>query len=279
MVNRPKAVGYLRVSTTEQELSPIAQKDLIEQWAKLNYIELVSVHLDQGVSGSMPWMERPGLSAAVQDVKRHGASWLVVAKMDRLSRDLFGQLHLGKHLETMGARYVSCTEAPEAQTPEKTLMQNVIGAFAEFERAQIRSRIKAALAVRKAQGVRLGPAPMEATEYGRCLIWYIWHLNDRGMGAHRITTVMNEQGLRGVKGGQMHQRNIERILKRERPTEVPKLWRGPDTTWHNFRRNGEIARNRTDPNAPRGQKAKRRVEKTIKYLSDAEQRRAGEVGE
>jgi DNA invertase Pin-like site-specific DNA recombinase len=279
MVNRPKAVAYLRVSTTEQELSPLAQRDTIEQWCKLNNIELVSTHLDQGVSGSMPWMERPALSVAVQDVKRHGASWLVVAKMDRLSRDLFGTLHLGKHLETIGARYVSCTEAPEAQTPEKTLMQNVLSSFAEFERAQIRSRIKAALAVRKAQGVRLGPAPLESTEYGRYLVWYMWHLKDQGMGAQRVATVMNEQGLRGPKGGEMHQRNIERIFKRERPTEVPKLWRGPETTWHNFRRNGEIARNRTDPNAPRGQKAKRRVEKTIKYLSDAEQRRAGEVSE
>lgn len=243
-----KAVGYVRVSTDDQQLSPIAQRDLIESWAHMNGLELVTIHEDAGVSGGTPWLERPGLLEAVHSVKKSGASWLVVARMDRLSRDLYNQLHLGRHLEPLGARLISCTEAPEAtNTPEKQLMSNMVGAFAEYERALLRSRTKAALEVRKKQGIRLGPPPLESTEYGRCVLWYIWYLRDLGYGVDRIVKTMNEQGVRGPRGGRMHARNVQRILKKDRPTEEPRGWNGPKYTWRSFE-NGtrRLRRNRHD---------------------------------
>ena len=252
MSNKAGVVAYIRVSTTEQEISPVAQREVIERWVAYNGLKLVSWHEDIGVSGSVPWFERPGLSEAVTSARRNGASWLVVARMDRLSRDLFGQLHLGRTLDEFGARVISCTESPEDQnTPEKELMQNVLGSMAQYERAMIRSRIKAALAVRKAQGMRLGSPPLSASEYGRCVLWYIWLLHDQGVGTARIAKLMNEQGVQGPRGGRMFERNIQRILKKDRPTEAPKAWRGPEQTWKNFaRRSKDLRRNRTDPSAP-----------------------------
>ncbi len=251
-MNKIKAVGYIRVSTTDQQLSPEAQKEVITRWAVLNEIQLVETHQDIGLSGSTPWPERPGLTAALAAVKRHGASWLVVAKLDRLSRELFDQLHLGKELAKHDARFISCTEAPEANTPENALMQSVVGAFSEYERAMIRARIKAALAIRKNQGVRLGSLPLAATEYGRCLIWYIWWLRDQGLGYDRITKTCNENGITGPKGGKIHERNVSRLLKRDRPTVVPKAWRGPVDTWAKFSRDKKLAANRCNLTAPGG---------------------------
>ena len=83
------AIGYVRVSTQEQASEGVsldAQRDRLTAYCKMNGIKLIDIKADEGISGST--LERPGLQAALQMLKRGRANTLLVAKLDRLSRSL-----------------------------------------------------------------------------------------------------------------------------------------------------------------------------------------------
>ena len=83
-----KAVAYLRVSTEDQALGPEAQRAAIEAWAARQGVQVAAWHHDQGVSGATAIDDRPGLLAALRDLKALGAAHLVVAKWDRVARNV-----------------------------------------------------------------------------------------------------------------------------------------------------------------------------------------------
>lgn len=70
---------------------------------------------------------------------------LVVWKLDRLSRSLKDLLHLMEKIQEAGAGFRSLTEAVDTTTPAGRMMMQMVGAFAEFERAMIRERTNAGL--------------------------------------------------------------------------------------------------------------------------------------
>src|SRR5688572_4044244 len=83
------AIGYVRVSTQEQApegVSLDAQRDKLRAYCRLHAIKIIDIRSDEGISGST--LERPGLQAALQMLKRGRANTLIVAKLDRLSRSL-----------------------------------------------------------------------------------------------------------------------------------------------------------------------------------------------
>ena len=80
---------------------------------------------------------------------------VVVWKLDRLSRSLKDLLHLMEKIEAAGAGFRSLTEAIDTTTPAGRMMMQMVGAFAEFERAMIRERTSAGLAQARLEG-RLG---------------------------------------------------------------------------------------------------------------------------
>src|SRR5208337_5462711 len=80
---------------------------------------------------------------------------LVVWKLDRLSRSLKDVLHIMERIGKAGAGFRSITEAIDTTTPAGRMMMQMVGAFAEFERAMIRERTSAGLAAARAEG-RIG---------------------------------------------------------------------------------------------------------------------------
>ena len=92
-----KAVGYIRVSTERQEISPDAQRHMLEQWARMAKAELVAVHQDR-VSGALRKLEsrlvdgvaqteidlrkRPGLLAAMPCI--HSRLWYISTRSERI---------------------------------------------------------------------------------------------------------------------------------------------------------------------------------------------------
>ena len=102
-----KAVAYLRCSTDRQDLSPDAQRAAITTWAVREGVEVVAWHEDRGVSGGAELELRPGLTAAVADLAPKRAGLLVVAKRDRLARDVLTAALVERLCERAGARVVS----------------------------------------------------------------------------------------------------------------------------------------------------------------------------
>ena len=85
---------------------------------------------------------------------------LIVAKRDWLGRDVFNVAMFERLAERKGARIVSAAgEGTDANDPTSRLMRQIVDCFAEYERAIIRARTCAALAVKKARGERVGGIP------------------------------------------------------------------------------------------------------------------------
>ncbi len=76
----------------------------------------------------------------------------MVWKLDRLSRSLKDVLHIMERIAAAGAGFRSVTESIDTTTPAGRMMMQMVGSFAEFERAMIRERTSAGLAVARAEG-------------------------------------------------------------------------------------------------------------------------------
>jgi DNA invertase Pin-like site-specific DNA recombinase len=79
----------------------------------------------------------------------------VVWKLDRLSRSLKDLLHIMEKISEAGAGFRSLTEHIDTTTSAGRMMMQMVGAFAEFERAIVRERTSAGLAAARAEG-RIG---------------------------------------------------------------------------------------------------------------------------
>lgn len=168
--NAAAAVAYLRVSTDEQHLGPEAQRAAVEAWAARAGVVIVAWHSDTGVSGAAAIADRPGLLSALADLRAHNAGVLVTAKRDRLARDVMAAAMIERMATDAGARIVSAAgEGTESDDPSARLMRHMVDAFAEYERAIIAARTRAALSVKRTRGESTGEAPygMRAGEGGR----------------------------------------------------------------------------------------------------------------
>lgn len=147
-----KVIAYYRVSTDEQGQSGLgleAQQTAIQALAERNGWHIRSHHTEVE-SGKKN--DRPVLAQAIAEARNVGAT-LVVAKLDRLSRDASFLLSLFD-----GNVPILFGDMPEldASTSTGRLQLVVMAGFAEFERKRISERTKAALAAAKARGVKLG---------------------------------------------------------------------------------------------------------------------------
>lgn len=139
------AVGYLRVSTGRQTLGIEAQRRAVDRFAhECGYSLIGDRYYEEVESGSRD--DRPQL-ARVLDLCRVYDATLIVARLDRLSRDAAFLLALRK--ENISIRFVDLPQADEFTVA-------ILAVVAEHERRLISRRTKEALAVRKAQGVKLG---------------------------------------------------------------------------------------------------------------------------
>jgi site-specific DNA recombinase len=154
-----KAIAYVRVSTADQQLGPEAQRASIEAWAAKAGITVVSWQLDHGISGGKDLGERPGLVAALGELRVLDAGVLLVARRDRLARDVYVSAMVQRAVERDGARVVCADGAGNGETPADAFMRTILDAAAAYERALIRARTKSALAVKKARGERIGAVP------------------------------------------------------------------------------------------------------------------------
>jgi DNA invertase Pin-like site-specific DNA recombinase len=136
-------IGYARVSKGDDQ-SPAAQKRALKDAGCDRLFE-------EAASGGR-W-DRPQLHRALDQLR--SGDVLVVWKLDRLSRSLKDLLHILEKLEASEAGFRSLTESIDTTTPAGRMMMQMVGSFAEFERAMIRERTSAGLAEARAAG-RIG---------------------------------------------------------------------------------------------------------------------------
>ena len=151
---------YLRVSTGEQTTEN--QRRELEQVAKRSGWQVVEIYEDAGISGANGREKRPAFDKLLKDASRREFDLVAAWSVDRLGRSLqhlvafLGELHALKidlYLHQQGI---------DTTTPAGKAMFQMMGVFAEFERAMMRDRIRAGLARARAQGKRLGRLPVGA---------------------------------------------------------------------------------------------------------------------
>ncbi|MFI5302921.1 MAG: recombinase family protein, partial [Polyangiales bacterium] len=97
------AVAYVRASTEEQRLSPEAQRACIQAWAIREDARVAARYADRGVCSVAPIANRPALRAALAALGRHRAGLLVVAKRDRIARDVVLAVEVERATTSAGA--------------------------------------------------------------------------------------------------------------------------------------------------------------------------------
>ena len=223
-VDPRRAVAYLRVSTDEQHLGPEAQRAALVAWAAREGVTIVAWHVDQGVSGAAAIADRPGLLAAVADLREHGAGVLAVAKRDRLARDVMAAAMVERLAADAGARILSAAgEGTESDDPAAVLMRRMVDAFAEYERALIAARTRAALAVKRARGEATSHAPfgyravdgrLVADEGEQAVIARIREARSRGLTVRAIAAELAAAGVVSRKGAALHFTTVADLLSR-----------------------------------------------------------------
>jgi len=132
-------IGYARVSTQDQDTA--AQIAAL----KTSGCELI---FQENASGGR-W-DRPELHRLLGQLRKNDV--LVVWKLDHLSRSLKDVLTLMEKIAQAGAGFRSPTEAIDTTSPGGRMMMQIVGSFAEFERAMLRERTRSGLDAARTQG-------------------------------------------------------------------------------------------------------------------------------
>lgn len=225
-----RLVGYCRVSTEKQAdegVSLDAQWERLHQYAELYGHELVSVHQDD-LSGKT--LDRPGLKAALADLKK-GAEGLLVVKLDRLTRNV-------SDLNTLIVEYFadgkwhlhSVNEHIDTRSASGRLVLNMLSSVSQWEREVIGERTKDALNHLKNKGVKLGRAPLgwaraedvdgdgrrvvQDVESEQETVARIVELREQGLSLRKIGDVLEEEGRKTKRGGRWQAQTIATILER-----------------------------------------------------------------
>lgn len=145
---------YLRVSTDAQATEN--QRLALEAVAAQRGWSVVAVFEDAGISGAKGRDKRPGLDKMLREATRGRFDVVMAWALDRLGRSLADLIGTLRELEAAHVDMFLHQQAIDTTTAAGRMFFHVTGAFAEFEREMIRSRVNAGLDRARAAGKRLG---------------------------------------------------------------------------------------------------------------------------
>jgi site-specific DNA recombinase len=222
------ALGYVRVSTDEQAergLGLEAQRQTIRAYCEAKGYELLAIHQDPGVSGGKPLEKREG-GAALLAAARKGKHIVVAAKLDRLFRSVVDAANILADFDKKGVLLVAIAENFDMTSPYGRAMAQMASVFAELERAMIRERTRAALAVKRNRGERTSgfiPFGWDVSPCGRRLVEnakeqkaraWILKMHKQGTSLRGIAKKLNDRGIKPKRSNRWIYSTIIGILKR-----------------------------------------------------------------
>ncbi|MCA1382694.1 MULTISPECIES: recombinase family protein [unclassified Bradyrhizobium] len=214
------AVSYIRVSKPKQGRSGLgleAQQSAIRSFCGQHGYSIEAEYREVETGKGADALERrPELAAAMKHARKigrggkSGAAPIVIAKLDRLSRDV----HFISGLMVQRIPFIVTELGPDVDP----FMLHIHAAVAEKERERIAQRTREALAAAKARGQVLGNSSIgqarkaEAdlnAEHFRSIIEPL-----RDLPAKRISVILNDRGVTTPKGGKWQATQVIRLLSR-----------------------------------------------------------------
>jgi DNA invertase Pin-like site-specific DNA recombinase len=205
------------------------QRDAITHWAKAGGHKVVSWETDV-ISGASELRDRAGWSKAAALVKSGQAQGVVVARLDRLARDVMVQELLLRKLSDLGGIVLSTRENEnemlngESKDPSRKLVRVIMGAISEYDREMTVDRLAAGRAAKAARGGhahgalpfgyrsangRLIPEPTEQKALSK-----MRSLAAQGVPLRDIAEALIAEGHPTKRGGTWCAATVARILKR-----------------------------------------------------------------
>lgn len=215
------AIGYTRVSTKAQGQSGLgleAQRVAIEQFAAREGYTVAAWHSEaESGKGADALERRPQLAAALKAARKVKGP-VLVAKLDRLSRDV----HFISGLMVHRVEFI----VVDLGKQENPFMLHIFAAVAQDERRKISERTKVALAAAKARGTKLGmtgrskreirqlsarggaASAQAAMERLRPLEWSIRAALADGVTLRKASDLLNERNIASPAGGRWHAQSL-----------------------------------------------------------------------
>lgn len=208
-----RVATYTRISTDEahQPYSLSAQADRLASYIASQPGWALAREFSDQMSGAT--LERPSLGRALAEAKAHRYDLLLVYRVDRLARSVRGLAQILEELDASGVAFRSATEPFDTATPGGRMFVQMLGVFAEFERATIVERVIAGMERKAATGAWPGgyrpygyqPDPgtgfLVVREDEAPVVAQIFeHYVSKRLGSRAIATELNRQGLRTKAG-------------------------------------------------------------------------------
>lgn len=219
-----KYIIYLRVSTDQQVSSGLgleAQRQICLK--QVPHESSVLEFADEGFSGALEMEKRPALVAALNALSN--GDIMLVAKRDRIGRDPIVNAMIERAVERKKAKLVSASgDFRDDNDPSSILMRRMVDAFAEYERLIIGARTKAALAVLKKDGKRVGHIPygymlsidniyLIHNEDEQKILGMIKEAREFGLPFRKIAQDLNEMGYLNRNQKPWNHVSIKRVMK------------------------------------------------------------------
>jgi DNA invertase Pin-like site-specific DNA recombinase len=232
-----QVIAYVRTSTARQQeaFGPDVQRAAIRQFAKRAGHRVVAWETDT-ISGTSELASREGWREAAALVRAGKAKGIVVARIDRLARDVMVQELLLRNLTELGGVVLSARDSEnelltgESKDPSRKLIRTILGAISEYDREMITDRLSAA---RKAKAARGGYAhgalpygyrsqggklvPLPAEQKALCTMR---SLSAQGLSTHEIADILATEGYPTKRGGKWCGATVARILKRHNTAQA-----------------------------------------------------------
>ncbi len=207
-------IAYVRVSTAQQGKSGLgleAQRATLARFAETEGFEIAAEHVEiETGKGSDALDRRPQLAAALAEARRHKCP-ILVAKLDRLSRDV----HFISGLMAHRVPFI-VTELGADVDP---FVLHIFAALAQKERALISARTKEGLRAAKRRGIKLGGwtagserSQQEAAAFAERMRPVMAELAD--LSAHKAAAELNRRKIISATGGKWYPATVIRLRER-----------------------------------------------------------------
>ena len=237
----PKAIGYIRVSTEEQKrdgISLAAQKERIIAYCAFFKFDLIAVYQDDSTGFDM---NRPGLHACFEHMKRTGAIFVSIA-LDRLSRNIIDVEYIMDTYFGVGCQnqmHLMDCAGIDARTRDGRMMLRFKALMAQHQVETIRDRTQQGVRYAMTQGATVGRLPY-GKAYSRQLdadgrrvvvavpeqiatITRIKELHAQGTSPPQIAKTLQSENRPTSGNAHWNSTTVRRILQREGVIEIKAL--------------------------------------------------------
>lgn len=218
-----RCVAYLRTSVDHEDGMglEIQEAQIRSYLTKHPDLKLVKIYRDKGVSGSL--LARPALNDLMADAKEHRFGVALVARYDRVARDLAIMLFIEKTLLVENIQLLSVSESFNGQDPVMVAMRQIIGVFAQLERGRITERLLSGRRMKHSEGRYAGGRPctgfvaknheLVVDPEGAKVIRYLRKLRMARLSFARIASRLNAEKVKTRNGAKWYASGVHRLLR------------------------------------------------------------------